>query len=345
MKRLRDRNQAAVGGVTLTLLVLLVLAAFYSDKLPVIGNNSTTYSAYFSDSAGLAASDDVQVAGVNVGEVERVELDGDQVLVDFTVRDVQLGDRTRVSIQVKTLLGEKSLALEPAGTEEQDSGTPIPRERTTTPFDVSDALGELSNTADEIDTTQLAQSFQVIATELEKTPPHLRDALGGLSALSKTISSRDAELAHLLGNTSKFSTILADRDKEVRRLLGDGNLLLSELQRRKAAIDALLDGTRRLSDQLRGLVADNRATLRPALTELDRVTTMLQRNQDNLSRGLAALAPFVRISTNTTGSGRWFEGYICGFLPPFVDLGEIQLSPGGCQPPLASPPIGQGGGR
>lgn len=345
MKRLRDQNQAVVGGVTLSIVVMLVLVAFYSDDLPIIGNDSTTYSAHFADSAGLAEGDDVQVAGVAVGEVERVELDGDQVLVSFTVRDVELGDLTRASIQIKTLLGEKSLALEPGGTEGQDSGTPIPRQRTVAPFDVSDALGELSTTANEIDTGQLAQSFQVIATELEKTPPHLRDALGGLSALSRTISSRDAELARLLGNTNKFSTILADRDQEVRRLLADGNLLLGELQRRKDAIDALLTGTRHLSDQLRGLVADNQDKLRPALTELDRLTTMLQRNQDNLSRGLAALAPFVRISTNTTGSGRWFEGYICGFLPPFVDLGEIQISPEGCQPPIASPPVYPGGGR
>jgi phospholipid/cholesterol/gamma-HCH transport system substrate-binding protein len=346
MKPLRERNQAAVGGVTLVLLVLGVLGAFFSADLPIIGTNSTTYSAYFTESAGLSDGDEVQVAGVGVGEVSDVDIDGDQVIVDFKVRELRLGDQTRASIQIKTLLGEKFLALEPAGANPQDPGEPIPRQRTVTPFDVTSAISQLTTTVGEIDTKRLAEGFQVIADEFSKTPEHMRDALNGLSALSKTISSRDQELVRLLQNTSQLSTVLANRDQEVRKLLEDGNILLAEIQRRKTAISTLLDGTRALAAELRGLVADNQAKLRPALEQLNQVTAMLARNQDNLSRGLAALAPFVRISTNTTGSGRWFDGYLCGLLPPFIDLGGgVQINPDGCQPPIASPPASSGGGR
>src|SRR5690349_15541529 len=35
MKRLKDRNQATVGGVTLVVIVLAVLAAFNADNLPI----------------------------------------------------------------------------------------------------------------------------------------------------------------------------------------------------------------------------------------------------------------------------------------------------------------------
>jgi phospholipid/cholesterol/gamma-HCH transport system substrate-binding protein len=343
MKPLKERNQAGVGAVTLAILVLSTLAVFFSDDLPIIGTG-TTYSAYFSEAGGLADGNEVQIAGVKVGEVSTVALAGDQVRVKFKVRDARLGDQTKAAIGIKTLLGEKYLALEPSGGGSQDPGSPIPRSRTTTPFDVNAALGELSTTVDGIDTGKLAESFQVVADTFKDTPQHMKGALEGLSALSKTISTRDQALATLLGNTSQVSRTLASRNDQITKLIADGNLLLAEIQRRKDAINQLLKGTRQLAAELRGLVADNKTQLQPALQQLDKVTSMLQRNQDNLSRGLAALAPFVRISTNTTGNGRWFEGYLCGLLPPYINLGPgktngLTINPDGCLPPIS------GGGR
>jgi phospholipid/cholesterol/gamma-HCH transport system substrate-binding protein len=340
MKPLRERNQAAVGGAVLVALVLAVVTVLFSDNLPIIGGGSTTYSAFFAESGGLDAGDEVQVAGVRVGEVSRVELAGDQVRVNFTVSDVRLGNETKAAIEIKTLLGEKYLALSPAGDSRQSPREPIPRQRTTTPFDIMDATGQLTTTVGDIDTARLAQSFQVISETFENSPEHVRSALDGLSALSRTISTRDTELGTLLADTSKLSGTLADRNEEVKRLLADGNLILEEIQRRREAISALLKGTQTLAEQLRGLVADNQQQLNPALAQLDKVTALLRDNQDNLSRGLAALAPFVRISTNTTGNGRWFEGYLCGLLPPYLDLGVTTVNQDGCQPPIAGPPGG-----
>ncbi|ALG12633.1 MCE family protein [Kibdelosporangium phytohabitans] len=343
MKPLKERNQATVGAVTLALLVLSTLAVFFSDDLPIIGTG-TTYSAFFSEAAGLADGNEVQIAGVKVGEVSTVALARDQVRVRFKIRDVRLGDQTRAAIGIRTLLGEKYLALEPGGTGAQDPDQTIPRSRTTTPFDVNTALGELSKTVDNLDTAKLADSFKVVTEALKDTPEHMRGALDGLSALSKTISTRDKALAELLANTGKVSGTLAARNDQIVKLITDGNLLLAEIQRRKDAINQLLRGTRDLSNELRGLVADNRTQLKPTLQQLEKVTAMLQRNQDNLSRGLAALAPFVRISTNTTGNGRWFEGYLCGLLPPYINLGPgktngLTINPDGCLPPIT------GGGR
>ncbi|PXY19538.1 MCE family protein [Prauserella muralis] len=335
MKPLRERNQAAVGAVTLVLIGLLTLAAYYSDDLPLLGNG-TTYSAHFAESADLKAGNEVQVAGVKVGEVEEVSLDGTRVLATFKVENVRLGDATEAAIEVKTLLGEKFLALRPKGQGVLDPNEPIPLERTSSPYQIQDVFGDLSSTVRDIDSDQLARSFEVIAESMRNTPQHLKDALGGLSALSRTVSSRDEELARLLSNTSGVSKILADRNETLRRVIDDGNLLLTELQNREQAIDALLSGARQLSDQLSGLVADNRAQLTPALRELNTVTDLLQRNQDNLNRSLELLAPFTRIGANATGNGRWFEGYICGLLPPVITTRGATINPEGCSPPVAA---------
>ncbi|WP_158882616.1 MCE family protein [Amycolatopsis anabasis] len=342
MKRLRDRNQAAVGAVTLVLLVLSVVAAYNSDDLPLLGNG-TTYSAYFAESAGLQPDNEVQVAGVKVGQVTDVSLAGKKVQVKFKVEGTRIGDGSTASIEIKTLLGEKYLALQPKGGGAQDPNEPIPVERTRTPFELQDAFKQLNQTVGDINTQQLAQSFNVLSDALRDTPKPMREALNGLSALSKTVSSRDQELANLLSNTSQVSKTLSDRNAQLRKVITDGNLLVDELQKRKNAISALLKGTQQLSAQLTGLVADNRQQLRPALEKLGLVTDLLQRNQDNLDKGLKSLATFTRVGANATGNGRWFEGYICGLLPPVIKAGGLSINPEGCTPPISAPDQGVGG--
>lgn len=320
MKSFRSRNPIPIGIVSLLVIGLVLLAAVNSDDLPVIGGG-TTYSAEFREAAGLQSDDEVRIAGVKVGSVSDVELDGDRVVVSFKVKDAWVGDRSRADIKIKTLLGQKYLSLEPDGGDVLDPGTRIPLERTTAPYDVLEAFRGLAETVNDVDTEQLAESFEVIAETFADTPEEVRDALGGLRALSKTISSRDTELAQLLSNTRQVSQTLADRDAELVRLLTDGNLLLTEVNNRKNAISTLLTGTRTLATELQGLVGDNQAQLGPVLESLDQLTSMLQRNQDSLAEGIEKFAPFVRQLNNAVGNGRWFDNYICGLLPP--SLGPV----------------------
>jgi phospholipid/cholesterol/gamma-HCH transport system substrate-binding protein len=327
MKPFRERNPFIIGAVGLTVLALLVLAAFNADELPIIGGG-TTYRADFSESAGLKPKDEVRVAGVKVGKVTDVALEGDHVKVTFMVNDAWIGDRTTAAIKIKTLLGQKYVALDPQGDQSLNPANAIPRNHTFAPYDVQEAFGGLANTIEQIDTTQLAKSFAVISDTFKDSPADVRGALDGLSRLSHTISSRDDQLAKLLANTNQLTKTLSDRDEQFQKLLSDGNLLLTEVRKRKDAISELLNGTRALSVQLQGLVADNNAQLKPALQQLDRVATILQRNQDNLAKSLQQMVPFYRLFANALGNGRWFDTYICGLLPPAVGPTNQE----GCRP-------------
>ncbi|WP_433409122.1 MCE family protein [Saccharomonospora azurea] len=317
MTKFSHRNPIPIALVGITLMLLGTLAALNSDDLPLIGGG-TTYRAEFSEAAGLQTDDEVRIAGVRVGEVTDIELDGAKVLVSFKVSDAWLGDRTTAAIKIKTLLGQKFLALDPHGEETLDPSDTIPLDRTAAPYDVLEAFRDLSETVDEIDVDQLAESFDVLSDTFADTPDDVRGALEGLSELSDTIASRDAELAELLDGTRQVSQTLADRDGELATLIEDGNALLEELSAREEAIRAMLTGTRELSEQLRGLVDDNDEQLEPVLAQLDKLTDMLERNQDSLSQGIENFAPFVRVFNNTIGSGRWFDNYICGLLLPSI---------------------------
>ena len=327
MKPFRERNPFAIAVVGLGVLVLALLAAFYSADLPIIGGG-TTYTADFTEDAGLKSGDVVTIAGVKVGKVTAISLDGDHVKVDFQVKNAWLGDQSTADIKIKTVLGSKYLNLTPQGSAPLNPNSAIPTSRTTSPYDVIQAFSGLSNTVSQLDTTQLAQSFQVLSQTFSTTPDQVKSALSGLSALSQTIASRDAELGQLLANTSQISGTLASRDAEVQKLLGDGSTLLNMLHQRESAITQLLTGTQGLSAQLSGLVNDNQKQLQPVLDSLNQFTTMLSNNQTSLANGIQLLAPFVRLFANATGNGRWFDNYICGLLPPSIGIINEQ----GCNP-------------
>jgi len=326
MTSFQKRDPLKIGIAGLLVLLIGFIVAMNFERLPLV--SGTTYQANFSEAAGLMPDNEVRVAGVKVGTVSSVELEGDHVAVKFRVEDEWVGNNTTAAIKIKTLLGQKYLALDPRGNREQDPDQPIPMSRTMAPYDVIEAFSGLQKTVGSIDSQQLAQSFRTMSDTFSNTPDDVRGALNGLSALSQTIASRDQQLKELLANTANVSRTVADRNAEFEKLLADGNLLLQEIRNRREQVSSLLNGTRALSAQLSGLVDDNSAQLGPTLEQLNRVTAMLQRNQDNLSRSIEAFGPFTRLFANVLGTGRWFDTYICGLLPPAV--GPINQK--GCQP-------------
>jgi phospholipid/cholesterol/gamma-HCH transport system substrate-binding protein len=315
----RERNPLVVGAVGLTVLIGLVLVSFNLGDLPFIGGG-TGYEAAFRDASGLTSGNEVRIAGVKVGTVTGTGLDRagntPYVRVSFRV-DRALADRTSATIRIKTVLGQKYLSLEPAGTGRLEPGARIPLERTASPFDVVQAVTGLADTVQRIDVEQLAKSFTVLSETFADTPEAVRSSLTGLSRLSQTVASRDEQLRQLLARARTVTGVLAQRDEEFQRLVSDANLLLAEVQRRRDAIHQLLVATDQLSVQLSGLIADNRAQLKPALQRLRQVVETLQRNRSDLERSVANMAPFINAFTNVIGNGRWFDSWVDGLLQPF----------------------------
>jgi phospholipid/cholesterol/gamma-HCH transport system substrate-binding protein len=316
----RERNPVVVGAISLAVIFLLILSAFRAQDLPLIGGGDTYYAA-FSEAGGLKANDEVRIAGVRVGKVESVALDGDHVKVTFRVKtDSDFGTETRADIKVKTLLGAMYLSLEPAGDGQLKADSEIPVERTSSPYDVVEAFSGLADTAEKIDTDRLAKSLTTLADLSRNTPEEFKGALDGVSALSSNIAARDTQINSLLTNLKRVSGTLNERDQDIIGLMRDSDVLFRALVKRREAVHNLLVSTSTLSKELTALVTQSRADLKPALTHLDNVLLVLNKNEDNLDNSLRLMAPFYRVFANTLGTGPWFDTYIQN-LPPVPQAG------------------------
>ncbi|MCX6398116.1 MAG: MCE family protein [Propionibacteriales bacterium] len=316
----RERNPVKIGAASLIAIVLLVLVAFKADSLPVIGGGDTYY-AFFKESGGLKANDEVRIAGVRVGKVTGVDLDGDHVKVAFKIKtDSKFGTETRAEIKVKTLLGAMFLSLVPEGGGQLKAGSTIPDTRTKPAFEVVAAFSGLAQNAEDINLDDLTKALNTLAEATANTPEELKSTLSGLSALSANVAARDEQVNLLLTNLKKVSGVLADRNTDVVALMKDGDVLLRALVARRDSVHTLLVTTSKLSTELTALVRQSRGDLKPALANLTGVVSVLRKNQSNLDNSLRLLAPFYRVFTNTLGTGPWFDTWISN-LPPGPALG------------------------
>lgn len=304
-----------MGFIGILILLMVSSSAFFLNSLPLLGAG-VIYSANFSEAAGLKPDAEVRVAGVKVGNVRSVELDGDKVRVDMQVNQAWIGDQTKASIQIKTVLGQKYVALDPQGSELADPKDVIPLSRTTSPYDVIEAFSDAADQVSDLDTNQLATSMRTLSDAFSGTPADLRSSLDGLTRLSETIASRDQKVQALLAATKDTSKLLADRNQEFERLIAGAGELLAELNTRQQAISRLLSSTISLSDALTGIVKDNQEQIGPTLETLKQVDVILQDQNENLKQSLTYLAPFYRLYANVLGNGRWFDMVVTNILPP-----------------------------
>ncbi len=316
----RERNPVVIGAISLSMLAASLVVAFRANDLPVIGGGDTYYAA-FAEAGGLKPNDEVRIAGVRVGKVDAVELDGDHVRVSFKVDAAEeFGPTTNAAIEVKTLLGAMFLSLEPAGKGQLPEKSTIPIERTSSPYDVVEAFEGLAATSEQINTDQLAESLTTLADLTRNTPDEFRAALDGVSRLSANVAARDSEINTLLINLEKVSKVLDDRDEDLIALMRDADVLFRALVSRREAIHNLLTSTSTLSRELTLLVKQSRADLKPALTHLENVVNVLNKNEDNLDNSLRLMAPFYTVFANTLGNGPWFDTYIQN-MPPAPQVG------------------------
>jgi phospholipid/cholesterol/gamma-HCH transport system substrate-binding protein len=304
-----------IGAISIVLALVLLAAALNLQKFP--GMRGTAYSAQFSDASGLHKGNMVQIAGVDVGRVSRIELKGSYVVAHFDLdRGVEFGDQSTAQIEVLNLLGEKFIDLQPRGERKADGGATIPLARTDSSYDIVKVFGELSDTTENIKIPQLQQALTQVAGTMDRTSEEAGAVFDGLSRVSRSIASRDAQLKDLLARAKSVTRLLAERKGDLVQVIKDGRLILGELRARRDAVHTLLVNTAQLARQLGGLVDDNQRQLGPMLEDLHTVTQTLVAKKAQLQRAMHAFGPYTRILSSIIGTGPWFDAYA-------VNLGTI----------------------
>jgi phospholipid/cholesterol/gamma-HCH transport system substrate-binding protein len=324
MLRYRGSNLVKAGFIGVVLIVLVIAVGLQPERL-ISWATAIRYQALFTEAGGVAVGNDVTVSGIKVGSVSTVELDNGDALVGFTINSkYALGSDTTAHIRTGTLLGERVLALESAGSGTLDPRQTIPVSRTSSPYSLTDAVSELTANTAGTNTESLNQSLDTLAETLDQIAPQLGPTFDGLSRLSQSLNNRNESLAELLRTAGDVTGIFSERSQQVNTLILNANDLVAVLNERRQAIVSLLANTSAVSRELTGLVADNEQELAPALERLNSVTAMLEKNRDNLAKMLPGAAKYYLTQGEIVANGAYYNALVPNLvfgqlLQPFLD--------------------------
>ena len=87
-------------------------------KMEILGDNHYEYSARFDSVTGLKNGSEVEIAGVKVGQVERITLDPESMMAVAHLKirkDIELSDDVIAAVKTAGLIGDKYISLIPGG--------------------------------------------------------------------------------------------------------------------------------------------------------------------------------------------------------------------------------------
>src|SRR3954463_4026842 len=290
MRTLEGSNRVRNGvmGIIILIIVLGVGQSFAS--VPMLFA-TPTYYAQFSDTGGINGGDKVRIAGVDVGRVRSMKIDGDKVVIGYSLGGTQIGTASRASIRTDTILGRRNIEIEPRGTKPLRANGVLPLGQTTTPYQIYDAFFDVTKAASGWDTQTVKRSLNVLSETIDQTYPHLSAALDGVARFSDTIGKRDDDIKTLLANANKIAGVLGNRSEQINRLFVNAQSLLAAVNERNYAVSMLLERVSSFSDQVKGFIDDN-PNLNHVLEQLHTVSDILVQRKYDLVDVLSTLSKF-----------------------------------------------------
>ena len=113
--------EMAVGFFMLIGILSLGYVSIKLGKMELMGGDYYTVSAEFDSVSGLKPGARVEVAGVEVGKVDRIALDpksGDQAIAYLKIKTgINITDDVIASVRTSGIIGDKFIKLKPGGSD------------------------------------------------------------------------------------------------------------------------------------------------------------------------------------------------------------------------------------
>jgi phospholipid/cholesterol/gamma-HCH transport system substrate-binding protein len=138
----RFNLELSVGVFVILGLLAMAYISIRLGQIPLGGGGSYKVTAAFSTTGGLQRGAEVEIAGVPVGRVEKIELEDYEAVVTMSIeKSVELQTDAIASIKTRGLIGEKYIRITPGGSDQLIADGGRIRE-VETPLDFEDVIGQ-----------------------------------------------------------------------------------------------------------------------------------------------------------------------------------------------------------
>ena len=335
------RTALKFGVFALICLAVTVYLAFTIGNIQItdpLGRDYYTLTAHFDDVTGLAADDNVKVAGVVVGKVTGVKVEHGRATVTFQVeKRYKLPSNSTASIRWRNLIGQRYLYINapshPAATTlrngdtfEKACDTTTTERCTTSVVDLGELFNRLGPVVAALDSSKVNDFLDTVSQALNGNEDKLSASIDDLAVLAKSLATRDQTIGHLVDNLNTVAGTIASRDQQIRIMLDNLVLISQTFSDNTQTIDTALQEFATFSSNLHAVLDGNRDALDNIINNLDTLLTQTVAPElgtiDSALRQLDVTAISVFDSSNL---GEWLnQSILCAALqPPTPGVGSI----------------------
>lgn len=330
---MRMRFRGPLIGLTLFMIVALTLTwLVYASLRRDVAGKTAPYSAVFTDVYGLREGDDVRMAGVRVGRVEKIQLEGKLARVSFLVQQEQhLYGNTVASVTYQNIVGQRYLGLS-LGKEGNPvllpPGSVIPQEHTDPSFDVTALLNGYEPLFSVLNPHDADNLTKGIIQSLQGDTSSLATMVSQTSTLTETFAGRDGALGDVITNLNKVVGNLAAQNDNLDGVITQTRAVISDLDRRRPELESSVGSLARVTGRLSTSARDVYPSLREFIDrkpgaarhmlEVEPQVAFFGDNIPLLLKGLARIG----------NQGSYGNAYLCdlnltGFFPGLNDVVPI----------------------
>ncbi len=260
--------ETKVGAFFIASIIVIGILILRVEKLDFGGGKSShELHTYFGQVSGLAQQSAIRVAGVKVGEVRKIELEGQRAKVTLSMNKGQVpvyADAV-ASLSSIGILGEKYIELDPG---HASTGLHDPNQAIRSKTGIS-----LDN---------LMETMGAIGEDLKGITHAINRSIGGEEGRQKL----DEIVDNIRVLTAEFRSLAQENHGSINRTMTNVEAITGELRDKLPKLAAQFE---ELGRNLNGMVAENRPELKGMMGDVRRLAGSFQSTSDNLKSITAKL--------------------------------------------------------
>lgn len=319
------------GGLTWTVFVTLQRG---------VHTVTNSYTAVFTDVSGLRTGDDVRMAGVRVGRVDAVTLDGTFARVAFRIdSDQALYGNTKAAIIYQNIIGQRYLGLSLGDHGEPRvllSGDEIPVENTEPSFDISILLNGFEPLFSVLDPQQIDNITTAMVKALQGDSGSITTLVSQTSTLAASFAGPDQILGEIIVNLDGIVHNLALQSTNVDAMITQASAIFEQLAARREEMVDSLDSIAVIANQVATLSSDVAPDLNELLTREPGFAQHFIDNKDTFAYFGFNLPPMLKGLARASQDGSYINTYLCNLnvtlvpaLSAVIPAIVAQATPGG----------------
>ncbi len=287
-------SEAKVGLFVLVGLILLGYMSFQVGKQSFGLKKGYTVDVVFDSAAGLDQDASVQIAGVEVGRVESINLQEGKALVRLRIiPNVKLEKDVIASIKTHGILGEKYVEIYPGTRGEVLLAAGDQISRTERQTDIDRMLNQLSGIAEDVRGVTSSLNHVLAGKAGEEAISSILSNTRDLTRnLNQVVVSNEAALRAALENTRQLTgnlnRIVTQNDEKVGQVMDTLKTASKEMEKTFAALTEIAGGVNRGEGTLGQLIKD-----KTTAEKLNKTLASLQEVTDKINEGRGTIGKLV----------------------------------------------------